>query len=91
MKNQLLVLVLVSVGVGCRPPDACNPTSTRCNSGVAEICDADHFWQPQIDCTQVSEQSGSPFVCALVSEQTNDGLVEGHTCVAAGGAGGGAS
>lgn len=87
-----LILAILALLGACRVSDNCSPTSTRCAGNVAEICDADRNWQPQLDCDQVSLQSGAPFTCQFVSEQTEDGLVEGHTCMPANlGAAGGAS
>lgn len=94
MKYPLFILLLlVGAAVSCRASDNCDPTATRCAGNVAEICDADRNWQPQLDCDQVSQQSSAPFTCQFVSEQTEDGPVEGHTCMPAnvGGAAGGAS
>lgn len=94
MKRFVFPLIsLLLVTAACRPTDNCPPRTTRCAGDVAEICDNDRNWQPQLDCTKVSQQSGSAFQCGYVSEQTDDGLVEGHTCMPAGtaGQGGGGS
>lgn len=87
----ILATTLALALASCRPPDGCTPTTTRCVGQVAELCDADENYQELMDCDEVSAQSGAPFVCGWVDEETADGHVRGHTCVpasAAGGAGG---
>jgi hypothetical protein len=87
MKQSPLLLSLLLVAAGCRQADNCVPQSTRCAGNVAELCNANRNWQTQLNCTDVGKRSGAQFVCAYVSEQTDDGLIQGHTCVPAGAAG----
>ncbi|HMA94947.1 MAG TPA: hypothetical protein VKP30_19785 [Polyangiaceae bacterium] len=87
MKYWPLILLTLLSAAGCRIPDNCVPQSTRCAGNVAEICNANRNWQTQLDCTRVTQHSGTPFVCQAVSEQTEDGPIEGHTCMPAGSAG----
>jgi hypothetical protein len=88
-----LFLSVLALAVGCRASDNCDPNTTQCADNVAEVCDADRNWQPQLDCDDVGRKSSAAFKCEFVSEDTDDGLVEGHTCVPAnvGGGTGGAS
>ena len=67
----------------CRPSDGCIPQATRCDGNVAQICDADQYWQDLADCDMVSSDAGVAFVCRFVSETNDDGEVVGHTCVPA--------
>ena len=87
MKQAVLLLFLLMAMPGCRQPDNCVPKSTRCAGNVAELCNANRNWQTQLDCDRVTKQSGAAFVCVDVNEQTEDGLVQGHTCSPAGVAG----
>ena len=87
MKQSPLLLSLLLVAAGCRQADNCVPQATRCAGNVAELCNANRNWQTQLNCTEVGKRSGAQFVCAYVSEQTDDGLIQGHTCVSVGAAG----
>ncbi len=89
--RALVVMALVAAGfaVSCRPPDGCVPRATRCLGNRSQICDADRYWRQLADCDRVSMQSGAPFACRHVDEQTEDGRVNGHTCMPARDAGGG--
>jgi hypothetical protein len=80
----LTALAVVCLGAHCRPIDGCVRGATRCSSNTAEICDADGSYHELVDCDDVSERSGAPFVCAFVDEETEDGHIIGHTCVPAG-------
>lgn len=67
----------------CQPGPGCVRGATRCSGNLAELCDADGSYQPLADCSLVSAQTGSPYVCAFVDAPTVDGPVTGHTCVPA--------
>ena len=83
MKLALLLPLIATVVVaGCRPPE-CQPNTTRCTNNHAELCDADGYYYELMDCDQVSRQSGAPFACSYVDEETEDGQVVGHTCIPA--------
>lgn len=71
-----------SVSVSCRPPDGCIPRATRCIENQSQICDADRYWRELANCDRVSIQSGKPFTCRYVDENTpEDGRITGHICV----------
>jgi hypothetical protein len=87
----LVVLVATGFSTSCRPPDGCVPRATRCLANRTQICDADRYWRELSDCDRVSFQSGAPFVCKFVDEETEEGRVSGHTCMPARDAGAEAS
>ena len=91
VKLRLLGLVAVGCSTSCRPPDGCVPRSTRCLINRSQICDADRYWRELSDCDRVSAQSGAPFACRHVDEETEEGRVVGHTCMPANDAGSEAS
>jgi len=91
VKARLLAFLLVAAAfsTSCRPPDGCVPRATRCLLNRSQMCDADRYWHDLADCDRVSVQSGAPFVCRHVDEETEDGRITGHTCMPARDAGGG--
>jgi hypothetical protein len=84
-----LAVALVPAGPSCLPPpDGCTPTATRCVGQRAEICDGATRWSLDMDCSEVSAQSGGSWVCCAFD--AGDGLTE-HTCLPAADCHGGAS
>ena len=82
--SPLPLLATLAVLAACGPKDPCTPQSTRCLGNLAQVCGADGRYRDLADCNKVSEQSGVPFACAYLEEDTPDGPVRGHTCLPAG-------
>lgn len=79
--RAFLLALVASVASACRPPDGCLPRATRCLQNRSQICDADRYWRELADCNRVGVQSGAPFACRFVDENSEDGRVVGHTCM----------
>ncbi len=89
MKHLVLIPLLLALA-GCRTSEPCTPKAARCVGNVAEQCVGYEYVHELMDCDQVSAQSGESFVCGYLDEETPDGRVQGHTCVLASEARGGA-
>jgi hypothetical protein len=85
MRHAFLALfpLIFLTNPGCLPTDNCSPRATRCDGGTVEICGSDRNWRRNLDCDDVSKRSGRAFSCQSVKETTDDGLVEGYTCLPA--------
>jgi len=81
MLRALIIILTLSMLSGCplwnvatEKKDNCEPTATRCNGNVAEICGSDKRWDTNMDCSGVtSSKDEQPFVCCETPE--------GHTCL----------
>lgn len=76
MRPLLYAALIAGIAFSCSGPtrevltepiDNCEPTATRCNNGVFEVCASDQRWMPSINCTETG------FVCCEVPD--------GHTCL----------
>lgn len=81
MRRALTAAILCLAFTGCpfwnvatEKKDGCEPTATRCNENVAEICGSDKRWDTNMDCSEVTgPDDQQSFVCC----ETPDG----HTCL----------
>jgi len=72
---RLLLPLLVVLGCSGCPVPVCDPTDTRCVSGVAEICGSDGVWRTLMDCVAEGMR------CCDVEADLDAGIPSGHTCL----------
>ena len=80
MKRALIALVFCATFAGCpfwrvatEDKDGCEPTATRCNGNIAEICGSDKRWDTNMNCSEVKDRDDNAFVCCEIPD--------GHTCL----------